>query len=432
MSKKFPKSAKILSVIAALSVLMTFSTVFADDTTSSTQQTTTTVPSSSAVSQVPFLKAVEFTGAEIEGEFKSDIYEYTLNVTSYDELDLKSYTASDPLAKIKFNYISNKSGAKKGIIITVEKDGISRDYKFYYDSMYTATKTSDATLSELFFNYAELSPEFKSDVYKYTLYLPSDLEVLTFEATTKDAEAVINTPTEIKLEKDQTTPITIMVTSSDGTQTASYKLNIKRVDKTLEQVKKEMADPNYTTFVVKPFYETATFYVIVLCSAFALALMIIIIISVKRSKNSNKKKRSKTQTIPTEKKAFEPADEHIVQANETEKQKLETKVVPPASKGVSKEEKAAIAPPAANKAKASAPAKAETVRVPKPAVAKKESAKPLTEKKAQQKVQQKPQPNKTVPPVEKPIAAKPQTKSESSTDWLDLGFDLSKYDNYGK
>lgn len=275
----------LMTVLILTSVLFPV-TVFAEDETAPPvvgEEIPTEVPETEPL-PVPLLTKIEFNGASFPTEFQQNVFEYTVNISSHDEFSLKSYSCTDYNAEMKIDYISNANGSTKGIIVTVKNATGTNDYKFYFDTVQTMPKTSDTSLIGVNFNYGELYPSFRSDVYKYTLYLPSDLEVLVVDPITSDENATINTPSQISLKKDQNTPISIKVTSSDGTSTGSYKLTIKRVDKTIADIQQMMESPDFKSFVEIPFYNHATFYIITAGVVFAIMLIAVIIMSLRKSK----------------------------------------------------------------------------------------------------------------------------------------------------
>lgn len=233
----------------------------------------------------PVLTAITFVGAEIDGEFSSDVFEYNLQVLEHsDTVQLASYKCPDYNAQVKVYYLTNSSGDASGLVVKLENKTASNEYKFLFDSIKELKKTPDASLMSLTFDYGELSPKFSADVFKYTLYLPSDLEVLNINAVTSDENAKVNTPSQITIGADKNFSLSVKITSSDGTNTALYKLNVKRVNKTIAQIKEEMDNPDFETFVEIPFYQTAPFYIGLGVTLFLIALALVLFFTLRKKK----------------------------------------------------------------------------------------------------------------------------------------------------
>lgn len=233
----------------------------------------------------PMLTDIAFSGAQLDSAFQKDVFEYQLTVSDHSTpIRPSSYKATDYNAMVQVNYLTNTSGDAIGLIVRVFNQAGANEYKFLFDSIQEIQKTPDASLLGLNFDFGELFPAFDANVFRYTLYLPSDLEVLNINAVASDENAKINTPSQITLNPDQPSPIAIKVVSSDGTNTATYKLNIKRVDKTISQIKAEMEDPNFISFVEIPFYRTAPFYIISGVSIFLAALALVLFFTLRRKK----------------------------------------------------------------------------------------------------------------------------------------------------
>lgn len=430
----------LIIVLIMLSIFLPAVALADDQVTDPVTEESTTLPSDDQTTQpisVPYITKIEFNGATFSTEFKSDVFEYTVNISSHEDFSLKSYSCTDFNAEIKMDYISNKSGSTKGVIITVKNDAGSNDYKFYFDTVQSIPKSSDTSLIGINFNYGELSPNFKSDVFKYTLYLPSDLEVLIVDPITSDENAVINTPSQISLKKDQNTPISIKVTSSDGSGTATYKLTIKRVDKTIAQIKKLMENPDYKTFVEVPFYNEATFYIITAGCIFAIVLIAVIVISIKKSKSNQAQANAETVASENGKPLKEEvstnnignlpkdiqADNSSVEKSQQKKvSKKETKKLEKAKSIEIKEEQAAT------KAKAEEQAK---VQEAKKAKAEEERAKEEAKKRAEELARAKEahEKAKKQEALDKKINDKSSLTDDKNTPIEDL-LGLDKYNKY--
>lgn len=287
----------LLTVTLGLSLLVPFHS-FAEELPAPPPTEVTTAPGETAPPDetpseettsppAPDLTAVTFSGAEIDGPFHSDVFEYKLIITDHNaDIRLESYKCPDYNAMVQVDYLTNTSGDARGLVVRVSNSSGVNEYKFLFNTIKEIKKTPDASLMSLTFDYGELSPGFHAEVYKYTLYLPSDLEVLNINAVPSDENAKINTPNQITLNQNQTSPISIKVTSGDGTNTLTYKLNIKRVNKTIAQIKAEMEDPEFTSFVEIPFYQTALFYVVLGVGMFLIALSFVLYFTLRKKKTA--------------------------------------------------------------------------------------------------------------------------------------------------
>lgn len=315
------RTAKLfLGLLLALCLMMP-SFTFAEDTppvdstATSDAATEATPPATEAeeattMPEVPKLTQITFNNAEIDGAFHSDVLEYTLTISDHSgTIRPASYKCTDYNAQVQLHYLTNTSGDASGLIIRLSNDGGSTEYKFIFDTIKEIKKTPDASLMSLTFDFGELSPKFDAEIYKYNLYLPSDLEVLNIYAVPSDENAKLNTPRQIKLSPDQNAPVAVKITSSDGTNTAVYKLNIKRVDKTIAQIKAEMENPGFTSFVDIPFYQTAPFYVILGVVLFLVALALVLFFTLRKKKSSDETEPdAENVTPPEEEKEALPAD----------------------------------------------------------------------------------------------------------------------------
>jgi hypothetical protein len=120
-------------------------------------------------------------------------------------------------------------------------------YNFKYTNPAQYQTNDNNLLSEINCTYGELVPAINDEDTAYKLYIPSDLTQLTITPVTEDINAY-SAPIELTLDDTQTPKITLYCTASNGSK-REYLLEIKRVDKTTEQVKAEMASPDYTSFV---------------------------------------------------------------------------------------------------------------------------------------------------------------------------------------
>lgn len=98
-----------------------------------------------------------------------------------------------------------------------------------------ALKSTNANLSKLVVKDQDgavlsYTPEFKNDVYEYTVEALSGVEKIQLEASMEDAKAnlVISDNVNEKLKEGQTTKITITVTAEDGITKKAYNINVNK------------------------------------------------------------------------------------------------------------------------------------------------------------------------------------------------------------
>lgn len=200
-----------------------------------------------AANDTPALTAISFKNASIDGKFDENVQEYTLT--------LEDNTASPSLAgygirgdaDIFVNFIYDETNHQKGLTVTLQYEAGSRIYTFTYSNPASYVVNSNNTLSAIYTFYGELMPRLNEDDTVYKLYIPSDLTELTITPITKDINAYC-APIELKLSTEQTPKITLTCTASDGSK-RDYTINIKRVDKTTEEVAFEMQQPGFQSFV---------------------------------------------------------------------------------------------------------------------------------------------------------------------------------------
>lgn len=200
-----------------------------------------------AKENLPSLTAISFKNAVISGNFSTDVHEYgiTLNDNTATPT-LESYKINGN-ADIFVTYTYNSSDHQTGLTVTLQYNTGSTIYNFKYLNLPSYEPNSNNLLSEIQCTYGELSPALNNKTTVYRLYIPSDLTQLIITPVTQDVQAHCKS-IDLKLDNKQTPKIPLFCVASDGS-TREYLLEIKRVDKTLEQVKTEMAEPDYTSFV---------------------------------------------------------------------------------------------------------------------------------------------------------------------------------------
>ena len=209
--------------------------------------------------QAPVLERIAFSGATIVGQFKSDVYQY--------QLVLDNAAVSPKLKSYKVQGEGN---------LFLSYDTGSAKYTFTYKNAAAYVKNSENHLDSITCTLGELVPEMNEDDTTYKLYIPGDLTSLMITPVTKDINAYC-APVEMTLAPEQEIDLTLPVTASDG-QVRTYTIKVRRVDKTVEQVRAEMAQEDYTSFVEGTrFYQQPAFRMAVTAGVGGLAVLIVLL-----------------------------------------------------------------------------------------------------------------------------------------------------------
>lgn len=201
----------------------------------------------SAQEYVPSLTSISFKNADIDTDFTSSVHEYGIT--------LKDNTVSPTLESYKINgdadifitYAYDNTNHQIGLTATLQYETGSTIYNFKYTNPPSYEPNNNNMLSEIICTYGELSPKLNDKDTAYKLYIPNDLTQFTITPVTQDAQAYC-APIELILDDEQAPKIALYSVASDGSK-REYLLDIKRVDKTVEQVKAEMEQPDFTSFV---------------------------------------------------------------------------------------------------------------------------------------------------------------------------------------
>lgn len=200
-----------------------------------------------AADDAPVLTSISFKNAEIKDEFKADVREYGLVLENNDvSPTLESYQIKGE-SDIFVTYVYDDTNHQTGLTVTLQYDWGTTIYNFSYTNPAQYERNSNNLLSNIYCTYGELSPALNDEDTAYKLYIPSDLTQLEITPVTQDIQAYC-APVELTLDDEQTPKITLYSIASDGSK-KEYLLDIKRVDKTTEQVKAEMASPDFVSFV---------------------------------------------------------------------------------------------------------------------------------------------------------------------------------------
>ncbi len=233
------------------------------------------------IKNAPYLENISFSNADIYGGFRMDETRFTLTLKNPNQsAALQSYSVNGS-ANVLATYQYDDANRQTGIIVTLEFDSGSVIYTFTYSNAPEYSVNSNANLADINCEYGEVRPEINSEDTAYKLYVPNDLTEINITPVTQDINATA-TSMPVTLREGQETEIPITVTASDGS-TKKYIFDIIRVNKTTEEVKAEMAQPGYVSFVAgERFYEQPVFAVTVGAVAGGLIVILIIAAIVKR------------------------------------------------------------------------------------------------------------------------------------------------------
>lgn len=263
------KKAIKLLLTAAVALILVFSSVpaFADD--------------AKPLSNVPYLTSISFNNAEIEGGFNQSKTTFNLVLADNNTSpSLKSYTVNGR-ADLFVTYNYDSTNVQRGITVTLSFENGTVIYTFNYKNAKTPVINSNADLLGVVCEMGELQPDFNKDTLQYKLYLPSDLTHLEIAPVTADINAYC-APLNMELRENQETDFAFTVKASDGT-TKTYKFKIKRVNKTTAEVKEEMAQPDFTSFVDgELFYQKPIFNIVFLSALGGILIIVILVLITKR------------------------------------------------------------------------------------------------------------------------------------------------------
>lgn len=227
----------------------------------------------------PVLTEISFKNAVINEEFSPFNKDYTITLEDASLTPtLKSYTI-DGSASIFVTYTLDEAKHQTGIVATLEFEGGTTIYNFAYSNAQAYAESSNNLLSEVTVKggLGEVYPAINDKDTDYRLYIPSDLGVLNITATTQDVSAYCDLPAEITLSADQEAKISATVTASNG-ETRTYSFKIKRLDKSCDEVRAEIAAADFETLVKGELFYQKPAFIITLCAVAGGLLLLIIFI----------------------------------------------------------------------------------------------------------------------------------------------------------
>lgn len=235
-----------------------------------------TMPVLAATSDQPSLVAVSFKNAKIDKAFDENVQEYTITLDDNTVSPTLERYGVRGEADIFINYTYDETNHQTGLTVTLQYNAGSRIYNFSYSNPPVYAISDNNYLSAIYSPYGVLSPALNEEDTAYKLYIPSDLTTLAITPVTSDINAYC-APVELTLSPEQAPKITLTCISSDGGR-RSYSLDIKRVDKTTEQVIYEMQQPDYKSFVEGTrLFERPEFIISVTCISGGILLIMLLL-----------------------------------------------------------------------------------------------------------------------------------------------------------
>lgn len=262
------KTIKALLCVAMMLAVVVPFTVFAGD------------KAENKTVKAPTLQSIEFNDAEIEGDFSPTQFYYNINVNSDGETPtLKKYKVSKG-AEIFVTY--NQDGVN-GINVEVKNVTLSANYFFEYKyNDVNVNPNSNTNLKELDCELGCVYPAINNEETYYQLYIPKDMTELKLTAVPEDLGASCNVPKEFKMTTEQNPIIEASVVSSDGTL-KSYKFEVKRLDLTSKELKKELKNNSYEDIIKNEvFHKSPQFKVMLLGIFGGIVILAIAVLILKR------------------------------------------------------------------------------------------------------------------------------------------------------
>lgn len=242
---------------------------------------TTAFAAETPLQNTPYLESISFSNADIDGGFNTGQTYFTITLQNPGRSAVLQNYEINGSANIIAEYFYDSANRQAGITVTLKFDSGSVIYTFTYSNPPEYEINSNANLSGISCEYAEVRPEINTDDTVYNLYIPSDLTEVNLTPVTQDINATASLIT-VMLREGQETEIPVTVTASDGS-TKKYTFDIKRVDKTTSEVAAEMAQPDFVSFVEgERFYEQPEFAVAAGAVIGGIIIILIIAAIVKR------------------------------------------------------------------------------------------------------------------------------------------------------
>lgn len=230
---------------------------------------------------VPFIEDISFKNAHVEGGFVQNSTSFDLVLEDPEKTPaVLDYTVNGS-ANVFVNYTYDKSNHQTGMQVTLAFDGGSVIYTFNYKNAPQYKITSNAYLAAISCEYGEVQPTISSETTSYKLYIPSDLTAIDITPITEDINAYCAS-VHIELNERQEPEIKLTVKASDES-TRTYRFKVKRINKTVAEVDKEMKEADFVSFVEGArFYEKPQFKVAAASAAGGITVLFVIAVLMKR------------------------------------------------------------------------------------------------------------------------------------------------------
>lgn len=230
----------------------------------------------------PSLESISFNNATLDRKFNPNHFDYTISLENPELTPtLKAYKIKGS-ANIFVTYSVDETKHQDGIVVKIEHTNGAVYYNFKYSNAVSYGKSSNNLLKEVHCSIGEVYPEINEQDTDYKLYVPSDITEITLSAATQELSAFAEIPSTITLSMEQEPVIPITVTASNG-ETRAYSFKVKRLNKTTEEVLKEMAKPDFKSIVYgELFYQKPEFAVGIISLAGGIIFLAVAIFVAKR------------------------------------------------------------------------------------------------------------------------------------------------------
>lgn len=181
------------------------------------------------------LKSISIENAELTPNFDANVTEYSAKISDYEETKINiTAVAEDEKSTVKVEGNENIVVGENVITITVTaEDGTTK--------IYTITLVNEKTtvlgLSNLIIRNAELK-NFSTSIFEYTVEF-KDLDQLDIVATANEEGATVEILGNENLAVGENV-ITIIVTSADGTRTATYQIKATKLVTEVQETQKQI------------------------------------------------------------------------------------------------------------------------------------------------------------------------------------------------
>lgn len=219
---------------------------------------------------VTALTSLAVKGYTFDQNFDPETYTYTLTVPSTKKTltaDEIEYTLADPNINIELTGTLNLSSAQENIyeVKATAVDGLTVQT---YRIIVQRPASTNSSLQTLTFRYGSLNVPFQSNVYEYTLNLPSKYKsfdpgfIKKIVAADSDAKIVYDPSTSIALEEGKTKPFKIVVTSEDQSSTSTYTFNVSYALSSDNYLSSILIDESSFAPIFNPVTQTYDVYVL--------------------------------------------------------------------------------------------------------------------------------------------------------------------------